>query len=55
MERPYAVVIGASSGGVAALLELAAALPPRFPAPLLIVLHIAANPSVLPELLRARA
>ena len=54
MDQPYAVVIGASAGGVSALLELASALPPRFPAPVLVVLHIGANPSVLPELLRSR-
>ena len=54
MEQPYVVVIGASAGGVPALLELASALPPRFPAAILVVLHIGANPSLLPELLRSR-
>ncbi|MBO9513606.1 MAG: chemotaxis protein CheB [Variovorax sp.] len=54
MEQPAAVVIGASSGGVAALLELVAALPPRFGAVVLVVQHIGANPSVLPELMRSR-
>jgi two-component system, chemotaxis family, protein-glutamate methylesterase/glutaminase len=48
------VVIGASAGGVHALLEIAGRLPPRFPAPICIVLHIGSNPSLLPELLRYR-
>ena len=47
------VVVGASAGGVAALLALSASLPRNFPAPVLIVLHIGANPSVLPSLLSA--
>jgi two-component system chemotaxis response regulator CheB len=46
------VVVGASSGGVPMLLDLAEQLPPRFPAAVLIVQHIGAHPSVLPELLR---
>ena len=48
------VVIGASLGGVDALLQLARALPRDFPAPVAIVLHIGLQPSILPELL-ARA
>ena len=47
------VVLGASAGGVTALLSLCASLPRGFPAPVLIVLHIGANPSVLPSLLAA--
>ena len=47
------VVLGASAGGVTALLSLCASLPRSFPAPVLIVLHIGANPSVLPSLLAA--
>ncbi|MEO7709547.1 MAG: chemotaxis protein CheB, partial [Caldimonas sp.] len=47
------VVLGASAGGVTALLSLCAGLPRGFPAPVLIVLHIGANPSVLPSLLAA--
>jgi two-component system chemotaxis response regulator CheB len=45
------IVIGASAGGVSALLALCAALPAGFKAPVLIVLHIGANTSVLPSLL----
>jgi two-component system chemotaxis response regulator CheB len=49
--RPV-VVIGASAGGVAALLALAKALPADFPAPIFIVLHLgAAMPCILPQLL----
>src|ERR1700712_5433399 len=47
------VVIGASAGGVAALRKLSAALPADFPAPVLIVLHIGAHDSLLPELIAA--
>lgn len=54
MTRRNIVVLGASLGGVPALLELAAALPPRFPAAVLIVLHIGSNASSLPALLSAR-
>jgi two-component system chemotaxis response regulator CheB len=48
------VMIGASSGGVAALTELTAALPKDFPVAVLIVLHIGAHRSSLPELLALR-
>lgn len=48
------VVIGASAGGVGALLELASTLPAGFPAPVCVVQHVGANPSILPELLSAR-
>jgi two-component system chemotaxis response regulator CheB len=56
MKRSYehVVVIGASAGGVAALLGLAGALPPLFAAPVCIVQHIGSNVSVLPELLQHR-
>lgn len=50
----YLVVIGASTGGVAALLVLAELLPRDFPAPICIVQHIGANQSMLPFLLRRR-
>jgi len=46
------IVIGASAGGVSALLELVKTLPADFPAPILIVQHVAADsPSILPQLL----
>ncbi|GAB3295874.1 chemotaxis protein CheB [Hymenobacter humi] len=46
------VVIGASAGGVTALLELVKTLPADFPAPIFVVQHLAADsPSILPQLL----
>jgi len=49
------VVIGASAGGVDALQELVAGLPPEFPAAILVVLHVAATgTSVLPQILSRR-
>lgn len=48
------VVIGASAGGVSALLEISGALPRFFAAPVCIVQHVGNNPSILPELLRYR-
>jgi two-component system chemotaxis response regulator CheB len=45
------VVIGASLGGVQALRQLAADLSADFPASVLVVQHIGANPSTLPALL----
>ncbi|MDB6164614.1 MAG: protein-glutamate methylesterase (protein methylesterase)-like protein [Xanthomonadaceae bacterium] len=48
------VVIGASAGGVAVLLDLAADLPEDFPAAVLVVLHVGAHRSVLPELMASR-
>ena len=45
------VVIGASSGGPIALRSLISALPADFPAPILIVVHIGPQPSVLPSIL----
>jgi two-component system, chemotaxis family, protein-glutamate methylesterase/glutaminase len=50
----YVIVIGASTGGVGALLEISKALPPFFPAPVCVVQHVGSNPSLLPELLRFR-
>lgn len=48
------VVIGASAGGVEALLELVRTLPADFPAPIFVVQHIGADsPSLLPQLLSA--
>jgi two-component system, chemotaxis family, protein-glutamate methylesterase/glutaminase len=51
--RRNIIAIGASAGGVAALQRLAADLPPMFPAAVLIVLHVGANRSLLPQLLTA--
>jgi two-component system, chemotaxis family, protein-glutamate methylesterase/glutaminase len=45
------VVVGASLGGVEALRRLARNLPADFRAPLVAVLHIGANPSILPALI----
>jgi len=45
------IAIGASAGGVSALQHLARHLEPGLPAPILVVLHIGAHPSILPELL----
>jgi two-component system, chemotaxis family, protein-glutamate methylesterase/glutaminase len=46
------IVIGASAGGVEALITLVHALPAHFPASIFIVLHIPAHkPSALPKLL----
>ena len=50
----HAIAIGASVGGVEALLEIAAALPPQFPAIVLVTQHVGTYPSILPELMRAR-
>ena len=45
------VVIGASTGGVEALREVVAGLPSRFPAGVLVVMHIGAHDSILPAIL----
>ena len=46
------VVIGASAGGVEALLEFSKLIPSDFPAPIFVVIHIPSeSPSVLPKLL----
>lgn len=55
MNQPsHVVVIGASAGGVNPLLDIAGGLPAGFPAAVGIVLHVGAQPSILPELLSAR-
>jgi two-component system, chemotaxis family, protein-glutamate methylesterase/glutaminase len=52
MAKRDIVVVGASAGGMDALLKLVAALPRDFPAALFIVWHMAPGvPSVLPEVL----
>lgn len=48
------IVIGGSSGAVKPLLEVVAGLPREFPATILVVQHIGAHTSVLPELLNRR-
>ncbi|HEX7887968.1 MAG TPA: chemotaxis protein CheB [Ramlibacter sp.] len=50
----HLVVVGASAGGISALMELAQSLPPGFPAPVCVVQHVGANLSILPELLANR-
>jgi two-component system chemotaxis response regulator CheB len=45
------VVVGASAGGVAALRQLSAALPADFDAAVLMVLHVGAHESLLPQLI----
>jgi two-component system chemotaxis response regulator CheB len=53
-EASHLVVIGASAGGVSALLQLSQQLPAAFAAPVCIVQHVGAQMSLLPELLRYR-
>ena len=48
------ICIGASAGGVEALLSLASALPRDMPAVVCVALHVGPHTSILPELLRAR-
>ncbi|WP_216690935.1 chemotaxis protein CheB [Hymenobacter siberiensis] len=48
------IVIGASAGGVTALLALAKTLPADFPAPIFVVLHVAPDSlSIMPQLLNS--
>jgi two-component system chemotaxis response regulator CheB len=54
-ERFGIVVIGASAGGIGALMSLVAEFPPGFPAPILICQHVLrSRPSLLPVLLGYR-
>jgi two-component system chemotaxis response regulator CheB len=54
-ERFGIVAIGASAGGIGALMSLVAELPPDFPAPVLICQHVLrSRPSLLPVLLGYR-
>lgn len=51
-KRRDIIVLGASSGGVSALLELVKTLPADFPASIFVVQHVPADsPSMLPQLL----
>lgn len=53
--RLRAAVIGASAGGVEALLQLLPTLPASFPLPVMIVVHIPSDrPSALPELFASK-
>lgn len=52
---PHVIAIGASSGGVAALLEIVGALPADLDAVVGIVLHVGSQHSILPELLSHRS
>jgi two-component system, chemotaxis family, protein-glutamate methylesterase/glutaminase len=47
------VVVGASAGGLHALKQMVARLPDRLAAPILVVMHVGAHRSILPELLSA--
>jgi two-component system, chemotaxis family, protein-glutamate methylesterase/glutaminase len=51
MDPQRVIVIGASAGGVHALMALTAGLPADIPAAVLVVLHIGAHKSLLPSLL----
>ncbi len=48
------IVIGASAGGLQALLEVIAELPVDFPGPVFVVVHVGTGRSVLPALLSRR-
>jgi len=48
---PSIVVIGASAGGVSAILTIARNLPASLPAAVLVVVHVGQGPSLLPDLL----
>lgn len=54
MDNQRIIAIGASAGGVEALLAMASRLPPHLAAPIVVVLHIGAHRSLLPELLSAK-
>ena len=51
MPSPAIVVVGASAGGVEALITLVGALPPDLPAAVFVALHTSALPSALPRIL----
>src|SRR5262245_36286781 len=46
------VVLGASSGGVEAIVRVVSAFPADFPSPVFVVIHLSAlSPSILPQIL----
>lgn len=51
MIKPAVIVIGTSAGGIEALRILVSKLQPDFPIPLLVVMHVSPEGSVLPEIL----
>ena len=55
MKPKNIILIGASSGGVAALLEVASGLPSGLNAAVGVVLHVGSRASILPELLTSRS
>ncbi len=56
MPAPQIIVVGASAGGVEALLQLVSGLPRGLPAAMFVVLHTSAEgPGMLPEILRRRS
>ena len=53
--QQHIVVIGASAGGIEALLHIVEKLPPDFPAPIFVTVHIPPDaPSLLPQILTRR-
>jgi two-component system, chemotaxis family, protein-glutamate methylesterase/glutaminase len=55
MGHPKLIVVGASAGGVAPLLELASSLPADLNAIVCVVLHVGSQRSILPQLLSKRS
>ena len=55
MDLNRLIVVGASAGGVAALVQLVGRLPGKLQAAVLIVQHIGSHRSILPELMSRRA
>ncbi|OGB20359.1 MAG: hypothetical protein A3I66_18770 [Burkholderiales bacterium RIFCSPLOWO2_02_FULL_57_36] len=49
--QPKVIVIGASSGGLAALKQIVAGLPAGFPGAVLVAMHVGNHASILPEIL----
>ncbi|WP_242337305.1 MULTISPECIES: chemotaxis protein CheB [Anaeromyxobacter] len=56
MAEPRIVVIGGSAGAIETLLEILPALPPGYPLPVVVVVHLpAGQPSLLAEVLGTRS